>query len=128
MMNKIFKITMSVIILAMLSSTCWSKEAGSKEVGPIKLQSNFIGDKEQPLVSYFIPWKEIGTPDKLQWELDSKYDKTLVLVDRKVMLRLSSMYQTMDLEQVILKQGRLNQDGSNQNKLDQNRLKTDEAQ
>ncbi len=61
-------------------------------------QSNIIGDKEQPLVSYFIPWNEIGTPDKLQWKIDSKYDKTLGLVDRKVLLRSVSMYQEMKLE------------------------------
>ncbi len=70
---------------------------GAEEV-PIKLQSNIIGDKEQPLVSYFIPWNEIGTPDKLQWKIDSKYDKTLGLVDRKVLLRSVSMYQEMKLE------------------------------
>lgn len=68
------------------------------EEAPIKLESNFIGDKEQPLVSYFIPWNEIGTPDKLRWNIDSKNDKTLALVDRKVLLRSSSMYNEMKLE------------------------------
>ncbi len=94
-----------MICLLVFSRHCCSKEApislklnDIKEEAPIKLQSNFIGDKEQPLVSYFIPWKEIGTPDKLQWNLDSKYDKTLSLVNRKVMLRSSSMYDTMKLE------------------------------
>ncbi|MCW8876385.1 MAG: hypothetical protein OQJ89_02220 [Kangiellaceae bacterium] len=72
---------------------------GSAEETPIEIQSNIIGDKEQPLVSYFIPWEEIGTPDKLQWDLDSKFDKTLSLVDRKVLLRSSSMYEHMKLEQ-----------------------------
>ena len=64
----------------------------------IQLQSNFIGDKEQPSVSYFIPWKEIGTPDKLLWDLDSKYDKTLSLVDRQVLLRATSLYNEMNME------------------------------
>ncbi|WP_246125210.1 hypothetical protein [Exilibacterium tricleocarpae] len=64
----------------------------------IKLESNFIGDKEQPSVSYFIPWKEIGTPDKLLWNIDSKYDKTLNLVDRQVLLRATGMYDEMNLE------------------------------
>ncbi len=70
----------------------------ASEEAPIKLESNFIGDKEQPLVSYFIPWNEIGTPDKLRWNIDSKNDKTLALVDRKVLLRSSGMYDGMKLE------------------------------
>jgi len=112
MFKKILMIlTMSIVVF---SDATWSeksvpKETSSEKREPIKLESNFIGDKEQPLVSYFIPWKEIGTPDKLQWELDSKYDKTLVLVDRKVMLRLSGMYQTMKLEQNLPKQDILRQ-------------------
>lgn len=64
----------------------------------IKLESNFIGDKEQPSVSYFISWKEIGTPDKLLWDLDSRYDKTLSLVDRQVLRRATSVYKEMNLE------------------------------
>jgi len=117
--------TFIALLLITSSSASWAQESSSKkqnsdsaatkEKGPIKLQSNFIGDKEQPLVSYFIPWKEIGTPDKLQWEIDSKHDNTLSLVDRKVILRLSSMYQTMELEknnvaQVLNKQVTSNSD------------------
>lgn len=135
-MKKIFGITYEVIIFTMFftlfSGVSWSqekqpKENEHKEKGPIKLESNFIGDKEQPLVSYFIPWKEIGTPDKLQWELDSKYDKTLVLVDRKVMLRLTSMYQTMDLEQSLPAQDLLKSDLPKTDSLKPDLQKTDEA-
>ena len=93
-MTKIFFTT--VILLGL------SNYAGAEEA-PIKIQSNIIGDKEQPLVSYFIPWEEIGTPDKLQWDIDSKFDKTLALVDRKVLLRSSSMYEQMKLEQSVPK-------------------------
>ena len=84
---------MTLIVAIVLSP---ASRAGEEE--PIRLESNIIGDKEQPLVSYFIPWEEIGTPDKLQWKLDSKKDKTLSLVDRKVLLRSSSMYSAMKLE------------------------------
>lgn len=84
---------LTAVILNLLSLSSYAEEA------PIEIQSNIIGDKEQPLVSYFIPWKEIGTPDKLQWNIDSKFDKTLALVDRKVLLRSSSMYEHMKLEQ-----------------------------
>ena len=70
----------------------------AQEETHIKLESNFIGDKEQPSVSYFIPWKDIGTPDKLLWNIDSRYDKTLDVVDRQVFLRATGMYTEMQLE------------------------------
>ncbi|TVZ39089.1 hypothetical protein P886_3478 [Alteromonadaceae bacterium 2753L.S.0a.02] len=63
-----------------------------------KLESTFVGDKEQPAVSYFIPWKGTSTPDKLQWNLDVKYDSTLDLVDREVVLRSMNIYDEMGLE------------------------------
>lgn len=91
------KILLMIVVLVAISTSCMAEEE------PLKIQSNIIGDKEQPLVSYFIPWEEIGTPDKLQWNIDSKFDKTLALVDRKVLLRSSSMYEHMKLEQIAPK-------------------------
>ncbi|MCO7223234.1 hypothetical protein [Pleionea sp. CnH1-48] len=82
-----------ILTVALFANMSWAEEA------PIKLESNFIGDKEQPSVSYFIPWKDIGTPDKLQWQMTDKHDKTLELVDRKILLRSSGMYKSMQLEQ-----------------------------
>lgn len=64
----------------------------------IKLESTITGDKEQPAVSYFIPWKDVGTPDKLQWNIDKKHDNTLDLLDRDVMLRSMQVYEQMNLE------------------------------
>lgn len=66
----------------------------------IKLESVFVGDKEQPAVSYFIPWQGIGAPDKLYWNVEEKHDKALNLVDREVMLRSIHFYEEMDLEAV----------------------------
>jgi len=63
-----------------------------------KLESTFVGDKETPAVSYFIPWKGTSTPDKLQWNLDVKYDQTLDIVDREVVLRSMNIYDEMKLE------------------------------
>lgn len=63
-----------------------------------KLESTFVGDKEQPAVSYFIPWKGTSTPDKLQWDLDVKYDQTLELIDRDVVVRSMNIYDEMQLE------------------------------
>ena len=70
----------------------------SEEDQLIKLESTITGDKEQPAVSYFIPWQDVGTPDKLQWNIDKKHDNTLDLLDRDVMLRSMQVYEQMNLE------------------------------
>ncbi len=62
------------------------------------LESTIVGDKEQPTVSYFIPWKGTGTPDKLHWNIEQKNDKTLELIDRDVMVRSMSIYNELDME------------------------------
>lgn len=54
---------------------------------PIKLESSFVGDKEQPAVSYFVPWKGPGGADKLYQKQEDKYEKSIDSVDREVMLR-----------------------------------------
>lgn len=73
------------------------KKQAAKE-GPIRLESVFVGDKEQPAVSYFIPWQGVGTPDKLHWNMERKHDDELKMVDRDVMLRSIQMYNDMKLE------------------------------
>ena len=73
--------------------------AQDKEGGnTVRLESRIVGDKEQPAVSYFIPWQDVGTPDKLQWNIDRKHDNTLDLVDRDVMLRSMKIYSQMNME------------------------------
>lgn len=64
----------------------------------IELESVIIGDKEQPAVSYFVPWQDVGTPEKLQWDIDRKHDNTLDLLDRDVMLRSMKVYSQMNME------------------------------
>ena len=64
----------------------------------VRLESVFVGDKEQPAISYFIPWQGIGTPDKLHWNVEEKHDKALDLVDREIMLRSIHFYEEMQLE------------------------------
>lgn len=64
----------------------------------IQLESTFVGDKEQPAVSYFIPWQGTSTPDKLQWNMEQKHDATLQLIDRDVMVRSINIYEDMDME------------------------------
>jgi len=67
---------------------------------PIRLESTFIGDKEQPSVSYFIPWKGTESPDKLRWKIERKNDDTLNVVDRDIMLRSMTIYNEMQLEKI----------------------------
>lgn len=69
----------------------------------IQLESTFIGDKEQPAVSYFIPWKGSETPDKLQWNMEQKHDQALQVVDRDVLLHSMNIYNDLKLENTALK-------------------------
>lgn len=87
------------ILLTTLSLTLVAAEKKAKsDEDIIVLESNFIGDKEQPSVLYFIPWQGIGTPDKLQWDMTDKIDKTLDRVDRDVFRRSLRIYNEMNLE------------------------------
>lgn len=64
----------------------------------IKLQSTIVGDKEQPAISYFVPWKGTDRPNKLNWNIENKHDNTLDIVDRDVLRRSMNIYDEMDLE------------------------------
>lgn len=101
----------ALVLLAALLPITVSAEAGSanesskkdssgtpSENPAIRLQSTFIGDKEQPAVSYFVPWQGTSTPDKLQWSMENKHDATLETVDRKVLERTTTIYREMQLE------------------------------
>lgn len=64
----------------------------------IKLQSTITADKEQPAVSYFVPWKGTEGPDSLNWNIENKYDDTLDIVDRDVLLRSMTIYDELEME------------------------------
>lgn len=89
------------LILAMtgcLTALAEAQQDAPSETPSIRLQSIFTGDKEQPAVSYFMPWQGTRTPDKLQWNIENKYDSTLQPIDRDVMRRSIHIYQEMNLE------------------------------
>lgn len=89
-----------IVVLLLLCSPLFAEEKAENTEEPnIKLESTFFGDKEQPAVSYFIPWQGSDTPDKLQWDMEQKHDTTLQLIDRDVMLRSINIYNDMDMEQ-----------------------------
>lgn len=72
------------------------QEAGDE--GPIRLESIFVGDKEQPAISYFIPWQGVGAPDELHWNEEKKHDEALEPVDREVMMRSMELYEQAEME------------------------------
>lgn len=82
-----------ILLLALGGSPCIAEEETR-----IELESFIVGDKEQPAVSYFVPWQGTGAPDKLHWNIEDKNDQTLDLVDRDVMLRSMDIYNEMNLE------------------------------
>lgn len=98
-------VVVPAIAVTFFSCLCLAAEETGRDNPPenseqpsIRLESTFTGDKEQPAVSYFIPWQGTSTPDKLQWEIQQKHDATLQLIDRDVMLRSINIYNDMDLE------------------------------
>lgn len=90
---------MVTAVLLSSFSVAWAEEEPSETADQtILLESTFIGDKEQPAISYFIPWKGNTTPDKLQWNMERKHDQTLQVVDRDVLLNSMNIYNEMNLE------------------------------
>lgn len=102
------------LLQSLVFATCWislsalaQTDAASNSNGDsvaeaeadlIRLESRFIGDKEQPSVSYFVPWKGTDSPDDLKWKIERKNDDTLNIVDRDIMLRSMNIYNEMGME------------------------------
>lgn len=86
-------------VLALAQTEDASSLAAAEE-DLIRLESRFIGDKEQPSVTYFVPWQGTDSPDDLKWKIERKNDDTLNLVDRDIMLRSMNIYNEMSLEDI----------------------------
>jgi hypothetical protein len=84
-------ITTSIIVISLACNYAFADE-------PIKLESQFVGDKEQPAVSYFMPWQGPGTGSGLEQKQEDKYEKSIDTVDRDVMLRSMRIYDELNLE------------------------------
>ena len=81
----------SMLLLSFLSLPCIAQE-------PIKLESQIVGDKEQPAVSYFVSWQGPSSTENLYRKEEDKYEKSIDTVDRDVMLRSMRIYDEMNLE------------------------------
>ena len=66
--------------------------------GRIDLESTFVGDKEQPSVSYITPWKAPEGPSRLYRPIKSISANVLDPVDRDVLARNIRFYNELSLE------------------------------
>lgn len=81
-------------LLALLGAL--SAQASAEE--SIDLESTFVGDKEQPSVSYFIPWKPPEGPENLYRSITSVSGRVFEVVDRDVHARTMRFYDELSLE------------------------------
>jgi hypothetical protein len=88
----IMKLTLNVLIVLLLTGTFMPEDEPL-----LHLEATVKADKEQPKVSYFIPWKSTGKSDELFWKLEQKNDETLDVVDRSVLLRSKALYKTLNM-------------------------------
>jgi hypothetical protein len=85
--------------IRMITATaCLLAPMSALAVESIDLESTFIGDKEQPSVSYFIPWKPPEGPSKLYRPIKSISGNALDPVDRDVLVRNIQFYNELSLE------------------------------
>lgn len=78
----------------MVAGLCIDRGHGQE----VDLESTFQGDKEQPSVSFFMPWDPTGGPDKLYRPIRTISGNVLEPVDREVLLRRTRFYQQLALE------------------------------
>ena len=64
----------------------------------IDLESTFVGDREQPSVSYFVPWRPPEGPSKLYRPIKSISGNVLDPIDRDVLARSIQFYSELSLE------------------------------
>lgn len=85
----------------MITAMCFLlAQAGAAAQENIDLESTFVGDREQPSVSYITPWKPPEGPDKLFRPIRSIAVNVLDPVDRDVLARNIQYYSELSLEQV----------------------------
>ena len=91
-------IGLCLLMLGWVLVTANASASANRENGSISLESTFVGDKEQPPVSYFIPWQGVGVSNRLYRSIDGRLDNTLAPVDRDVLIRSIRVYSDMNVE------------------------------
>ncbi|MGD8616267.1 MAG: hypothetical protein PVI91_11445 [Gammaproteobacteria bacterium] len=79
---------------------CLLAPLGAAAEERIDLESTFVGDKEQPSVSYFVPWRPPEGPSKLYRPIKSISGNVLDPVDRDVLARSIQFYDELSLEEM----------------------------
>ncbi len=87
-----------LLILAIIVVGVAKLSSGANAAEPIRLESIIVGDKEQPSVSYFVPWQGVSGPDQMHRGIENRFDRSLSKVDREVLLRTKGIYEEMNLE------------------------------
>jgi len=80
-----------ISVFFLFSMSCLAKDG-------VDLESTFVGDKEQPAVSYFIPWEPPKGPDDLYRPIKSISGNVLDPVDRDVLANKMKFYDELSLE------------------------------
>jgi hypothetical protein len=80
-------------------SFCLLVDTGLVAQEQIDLESTFVGDREQPAVSYITPWKPPEGPDKLYRPIKSISSNILDPVDRDILARNIQYYSELSLEE-----------------------------
>jgi len=88
---------MSVRIIT--ATLCMFASLGAVAQERIDLESTFVGDKEQPSVSYITPWKPPEGPSRLYRPIKSISGNVLDPVDREVLARSIQFYDELSLEE-----------------------------
>jgi hypothetical protein len=90
--------SMKTVSIAVVCSLLMPIAVAAQE--KIDLESTFVGDREQPSVSYITPWKPPEGPDKLYRPIRSIAVNVLDPVDRDVLARNIRYYSELSLEEV----------------------------
>jgi hypothetical protein len=82
------------------AALCLLAPLGAVAQERIDLESTFVGDKEQPSVSYITPWKPPEGPSELYRPIQS-LSNALDPVDRDVLARSIQYYDELSLEKPV---------------------------
>jgi len=93
--HKPIRATPANVLVALL---CMFASVYSVAQERIDLESTFVGDREQPSVSYITPWKPPEGPSKLYRPIKSISDNALEPVDLEVLARSNRFYNELSLE------------------------------
>jgi len=86
--------TILAVVLFIFSAGCLAQSKGQG----VDLESTFVGDKEQPAVSFFVPWEPPKGPDDLYRPIKSISGNVLQPVDRDVLANKIQFYNELSLE------------------------------